>query len=85
MLNGKSSSPQSYLRVCVSHPYVLRSAALLTAASVGHNTVRALLVAAVDDVHPSSDVGLSPGRGDILHDVDRLRGHDLVTLIHPLQ
>mmetsp|Transcript_21797 Transcript_21797/g.54945 ORF Transcript_21797/g.54945 Transcript_21797/m.54945 type:complete len:277 (-) Transcript_21797:74-904(-) len=63
----------------------LRRAALLLPARVGHHAVGALLVAAVDDVHPRGEVALAPRHCDVLRDGDLLRGAHLAAQLHLLQ
>lgn len=43
----------------------------------GHHTVRALFVAAVNDIHPGGDVRLPAGRSDVLIHWGRVCGDDL--------
>mmetsp|Transcript_37621 Transcript_37621/g.95012 ORF Transcript_37621/g.95012 Transcript_37621/m.95012 type:complete len:365 (-) Transcript_37621:599-1693(-) len=58
-------------------PDVLRLAALLLPACERHYAVRALLVAAVDDVDPGGDVRLAARRGDVLQNLGWVGGDDL--------
>ncbi len=44
---------------------------------VGHNAVRALLIAPVDHIHPCRDVTLTLGHRDILEDADRVGSKNL--------
>mmetsp|Transcript_37902 Transcript_37902/g.74533 ORF Transcript_37902/g.74533 Transcript_37902/m.74533 type:complete len:256 (-) Transcript_37902:102-869(-) len=56
-----------------------RGSRLLDAPSGRYNAVRAMLVTAVDDIHPRADIGISPCLSDVLHDVSRICGHYLVS------
>lgn len=74
---GSSVAQQTCSNAPANGPYVLWLAALLVAASVRHDAVGALLVAAVDDVHPGRNVRVSARNGDVLLYVDQVRGTHL--------
>ena len=82
--NAKQSSrPAPHLPIArggeLDHllPDRLHGPALLDPPHAGHDAVRAVFVAAVDDVDPRARGAGAARLGDVLHDEGRVRGHDL--------
>ena len=75
----------NWVQQAAAHPYVFGEPALLIAAGVGHDTVRAAFIAAMDDIDPGCEVAVAPGHSDVLLQGDLLCGHHLRPLVHLLQ
>ncbi len=72
-------------KAAAARPDGVRRAALLGAARVGHDAVRAALVAAVDDINPGAERAVAPRHRDVLRDRHRLHRDHLGAQVHLLQ